>query len=206
MAEFGCITNKRDWGEIAALFDKNMTSVYSGGLAYEFTVEPNGYGIVEVDGDTIKPNEDFDRLAAAFKKTPNPTGDGGYSPNVTASKCPSFGPDWAVPDDNIPAMPELAQKYMKDGAGQGPGIGKDVTPSQWGGESYSPGWVAPDGSAAVFNGNGGTGSGNGQSTGSGSGSKSGSSGNGSSAAVAIMPPFKGLVTVAGLLAGLGLAL
>merc|ERR1712072_1570670 len=29
MAEFGCITNRRDWNEVAALYSTNMTSVYS---------------------------------------------------------------------------------------------------------------------------------------------------------------------------------
>jgi hypothetical protein len=74
LSEFGCITNTRQWGEIAALYSKNMTSVYSGGLAYEYTVEPNGYGLVEVGSDgTIEPNADFERLAKALKNTPNPT-------------------------------------------------------------------------------------------------------------------------------------
>jgi hypothetical protein len=40
LSEFGCITNTRQWGEIAALYSTNMTGVYSGGLAYEYTVEP----------------------------------------------------------------------------------------------------------------------------------------------------------------------
>jgi hypothetical protein len=35
----------------------------------------------------------------------------------------------------------VAQRYMEDGAGRGPGLGYGVTPSQFGGESYSAGLV-----------------------------------------------------------------
>jgi hypothetical protein len=42
LSEFGCIENKRTWGEISALYSEKMTGVYSGGLAYEYTLEPNG--------------------------------------------------------------------------------------------------------------------------------------------------------------------
>jgi hypothetical protein len=79
LSEFGCITNRRDWGEIASIYHTNMTGVYSGGLAYEYTVEPNGYGIVDVTSDgSIKPNDDFKRLKAAYEKTSNPRGNGGF--------------------------------------------------------------------------------------------------------------------------------
>merc|ERR1712230_281127 len=147
MAEFGCITNRRDWNEVAALYSTNMTSVYSGGLAYEYTTEANGYGLVSTTNGKVAPNADFTRLEAAYKKTPNPSGDGGYSATTTASECPPASDDWEVTDDLIPAMPALAQKFMEDGAGKGPGLGDDVTPSQYGGESYSAGMVEMDGSA-----------------------------------------------------------
>lgn len=44
LSEYGCITNTREWNEVKALYSTNMTSVYSGGLAYEYTLEANGYG------------------------------------------------------------------------------------------------------------------------------------------------------------------
>merc|ERR1712058_34249 len=148
MAEFGCITNRRDWNEVAALYSTNMTSVYSGGLAYEYTTSD----------------------------------------------------DWEVTDDLIPAMPALAQKFMEDGAGKGPGLLDDVTPSQYGGESYSAGMVEMDGSAASSNG------------GSGSGTTSGSATSSSAADNVVIPPFMMMltipvfVTVGGVLAGMGLVL
>jgi hypothetical protein len=123
LSEFGCITNTRQWGEIAALYSTNMTSVYSGGLAYEYTVEPNGYGIVEVGSDgKITPNDDFDRLKAAYSKTSNPTGDGGYKQSGSASQCPAESEQWEVSSDSLLAMPKNAEKFMTGGAGTGPGL------------------------------------------------------------------------------------
>jgi len=178
----------------------NMTSVYSGGLAYEYTTEANGYGLVSTTNGKVAPNADFTRLEAAYKKTPNPSGDGGYSATTTASECPPASDDWEVTDDLIPAMPALAQKFMEDGAGKGPGLGDDVTPSQYGGESYSAGMVEMDGSAASSNG------------GSGSGTTSGSATSSSAADNVVIPPFMMMltipvfVTVGGVLAGMGLVL
>lgn len=146
MAEFGCNTNTREWGEIAALYSSNMTSVYSGGLAYEYTAELNGYGLISTDGT---PNADFDRLVTAYEATPNPSGDGGYSETTTASDCPAQSDDWEVQNTLLPSMPSLAQEYFDNGAGTGPGLGDDVVSSQYGGESYSEGLVEMDGSATT---------------------------------------------------------
>jgi hypothetical protein len=44
MSEFGCTDNPpRTFGEIESLYSKNMTSVYSGGLVYEYTEEVNKF-------------------------------------------------------------------------------------------------------------------------------------------------------------------
>jgi hypothetical protein len=99
-----------------------MTGVYSGGLAYEYTVEPNGYGIVEIQNGKIEPNADFDRLKAAYAKTKNPSGNGGFKENGRASQCPSESEEWEVEGTALPAMPKNAQKYMDGGAGTGPGL------------------------------------------------------------------------------------
>ncbi|KAH4016787.1 1,3-beta-glucanosyltransferase [Parastagonospora nodorum] len=123
LSEFGCITNTREWGEIAALYSTNMTGVYSGGLAYEYTVEPNGYGIVEVGSDgKITPNDDFRRLKAAYEKTDNPTGDGNYKQSGSASECPKESDEWEVKGTALPALPKKAQAFMSSGAGTGKGL------------------------------------------------------------------------------------
>ncbi|EDU44033.1 13-beta-glucanosyltransferase gel1 precursor [Pyrenophora tritici-repentis] len=126
LSEFGCNTNTREWNEIAALYSQNMTSVYSGGLVYEYTVEPNGYGLVEVGSDgKIDTNADFDRLAKAYKATANPTGNGGFKEQGEASQCPAESDDWQVEGTNLPAIPGKATEFMDKGAGTGPGLEGD---------------------------------------------------------------------------------
>lgn len=123
LSEYGCITNERDWGEVEALYSEKMTGVYSGGLVYEYSLEDNGYGIVDLSGGEPETSGDFDRLKEAFEKTPNPEGDGGYKKEVEAAECPpSNPPNWDVDSNLLPAIPEPAKKYMKDGAGDGPGL------------------------------------------------------------------------------------
>ncbi|KAH7396180.1 Glucanosyltransferase-domain-containing protein [Pyrenochaeta sp. MPI-SDFR-AT-0127] len=177
LSEFGCITNTREWGEIASLYHTNMTGVYSGGLVYEYTVEPNGYGLVEVGSDgKITPNKDFDRLKAAYDKTDNPSGDGGYKQSGSASKCPSESEEWEVDGTALPAIPKGAQKFMTAGAGTGPGLGDDS--SHFAGE--------PSESTAT------AGSGNPTRTPNGNSSASGNS-QGAAAAVDVPVRFMGMI-------------
>ena len=44
LSEYGCITNERKFEEVEALYNDEMTGVYSGGLVYEFSMEANNYG------------------------------------------------------------------------------------------------------------------------------------------------------------------
>lgn len=123
LSEYGCNTNKRDFGEVKSLYSTDMTGVYSGGLVYEYSMEPNKYGLVEISSNSVSELGDFTALMNAFKSTPNPDGDGGYNQTGGASGCPAYNPpNWDVKDDNLPAMPEGAKSFMNDGAGKGPGL------------------------------------------------------------------------------------
>jgi 1,3-beta-glucanosyltransferase GAS5 len=123
LSEYGCNTNKRDFGEVTALYSTEMTGVYSGGLVYEYSMEPNKYGLVEISSDSVSELDDFTALMNAFKNTPNPSGDGGYNQTGGASGCPAYNPpNWDVQDDSLPAIPQGALKFMTDGAGSGPGL------------------------------------------------------------------------------------
>jgi hypothetical protein len=99
-----------------------MTPVFSGGLVYEYTMEANNYGLVEVEGDKVTELEDFQTLKDAFAATKNPTGDGGYKKDGKPSACPPPSDNWAVEDTGLPAIPEPAKKYMTQGAGRGAGL------------------------------------------------------------------------------------
>lgn len=128
-----------------------MTSVYSGGLMYEYSLEDNDYGIVEIKSGKVEEQEEFDMFKAALKKYSMPTGDGGASKKSHSSDCPAKSSNWQVESNMIPEMPEEAQKYMDEGAGDGPGL--DGSGSQTAGDSgtatasVSQGQASPTGSS-----------------------------------------------------------
>ncbi|KAL2793866.1 Glucanosyltransferase-domain-containing protein [Aspergillus keveii] len=124
LSEYGCNTNERDFGEVEALYSTKMTSVYSGGLVYEYSQEPSDYGLVEIKNNKVTDLADFDALKTALAKTENPTGDGGYNKTGGANPCPARNaPNWDVDSaDELPAMPKPAQKYFENGAGAGEGF------------------------------------------------------------------------------------
>lgn len=101
-----------------------MTSVYSGGLVYEYSQEDSDYGLVELNGDSVKELSDFSALKSAFAGTKNPSGDGGYKTDGKASECPSESKTWDVTmkNDELPAVPSGANELFKKGAGSGPGL------------------------------------------------------------------------------------
>lgn len=69
--EYGCNeVRPRVWQEVGSLYSEDMTGVFSGGLVYEFSEEPNKYGIVEIDGDTANIMGEYDTLVTAFDKVP----------------------------------------------------------------------------------------------------------------------------------------
>ncbi|KAG5304340.1 glucanosyltransferase [Histoplasma capsulatum G186AR] len=146
LSEFGCNTNTREWNEVKALYSDKMTSVYSGGLVYEYSEEPNNYGLVKLEDGQAVPLKDFDTLKKAFAATKNPDGDGGYNKTGGANPCPKKNaPDWDVDGDTLPAIPEPAKQYIMKGAGKGPGL--DGSGSQNAGTGSSGG--AEPGSGAV---------------------------------------------------------
>lgn len=109
---------------MAALYSEDMTSVYSGGLVYEYTVEANGYGLVEVSSNgNVVPDGDFDRLKNAYAATSNPSGDGGARTSTTPPQCQPESEEWAVSIDRLPVIPASAKQFIRDGAGTGPGLG-----------------------------------------------------------------------------------
>jgi hypothetical protein len=98
-----------------------MTAVYSGGLVYEYSQEEANYGLVDISGSSVTERPDFSALQDAYKKTPAPSGDGGYKSTSAASTCPPQAANWKVSGDSLPAIPKNAEQYMKSGAGKGPG-------------------------------------------------------------------------------------
>ncbi|KAL8924679.1 MAG: hypothetical protein Q9172_002581 [Xanthocarpia lactea] len=165
LSEYGCIKPDRKFGEVSTLYSSKMTPVYSGGLAYEYTVEGDSdqqkYGLVKLDSTSkVTEQPDFMALQNALKNAPTPDGDGGYKTNLPKSECPGRSSTFLVTGNGLPAMPPKAKAFFKDGAGQG--VGLEGTGSQEVG-AESPGTATP---------------GSGAPTGTGSGSASSSTGEG----------------------------
>lgn len=112
LSEYGCNKIKpRIFNEVKALYSTQMTSVFSGGLVYEFTQEPNDYGLVQVNGDNITTLTDYDNLKKQFASTDSPPGDGGYQENLPPSTCPERSDIWEA-SNTLPAVPSAASVYF----------------------------------------------------------------------------------------------
>lgn len=122
MSEYGCNTNTRTFQEVSALYNIEMTNVFSGGLVYEYSNEGNGYGLVTISGNTVTTNSAFTALQSAYSAQANPSGNGGASSTSAVSTCPTQSAEWDVANDALPAIPAAAEKYMSTGAGTGPGL------------------------------------------------------------------------------------
>jgi 1,3-beta-glucanosyltransferase GAS5 len=114
LSEYGCTTNGRDFGEIKALMSPAMSSVYSGGLLYEYTMEPNNFGIVKINGNTAQELPEFAKFAAALKANPAPTGSAGAASATKVSTCPGTDAHWLLSDLTLPAIPQKAKDVSFD--------------------------------------------------------------------------------------------
>lgn len=113
LSEYGCTTNGRDFGEVAALMSSQMTGVYSGGLMYEYSLEENGFGIVKINGNSVSEQPEFAKYASALSKNPAPTGNGGAASTTTSVACPTKDADWLVDSTLLPALPEPAKAVSR---------------------------------------------------------------------------------------------
>ena len=200
LSEYGCNTNTRKFEEVEALYSTKMTGVYSGGLVYEYSQEPSNYGLVKIDGDSVKELKDFDALKTAFEKTSNPKGDGGFNSTGGSNGCPKKEkPAWDVSNDDLPAIPEPAKKYMKEGAGKGDGFSGSGSQSKG---TSSTGTAEP-GSASV-SGSDYSSSGSGGSSSSSSSSSEGAAAGLKVPSLTMAPVVVGMVTIMSTLFGASL--
>jgi hypothetical protein len=142
------VNRPRQFKEIADLYSNKMTSVYSGGVVYEYSQEKNDFGILDIKGGTVAERPEFSILQDAFKKTPAPSGDGGYKQDGKASECPPINTSsWVIKNNTVPAMPSGAKKFMDQGAGKGKGLITGDDGSQWAG-TPSGSWETPGNSGS----------------------------------------------------------
>jgi 1,3-beta-glucanosyltransferase GAS3 len=128
-SEYGCNSprpNNRPFTEVGAIYGSAMNNVFSGGVAYEYSEEPNIYGIVKIsdsDGSATMLGDyktlssqvkklDFTALQGVKASTTNPT------PPVCSSaliKQSGFNNSFT-----IPAVPEGAQDIINNGVSPKP--------------------------------------------------------------------------------------
>jgi 1,3-beta-glucanosyltransferase GAS5 len=145
-SEYGCKENGRTFEEVASLYSTQMSAVFSGGLAYEYSLEDNGFGVVKIQPDgSVKELEGFPLLAKQLKSNPDPPGDGGYKAQGSTSDCPKQAKFWLPQNSSLPLVPGTAASFFKKGAGAPRGL--DGTPkcSHWCG-ARSAGLESKDGS------------------------------------------------------------
>ncbi|KAH8661422.1 glycoside hydrolase family 72 protein [Tricladium varicosporioides] len=106
-AEYGCNTvQPRKFTEVQAIYGKNMTGVWSGGIVYMYFQEANNYGLVSLSGSTASKLPDFTALKSQLAlATPSGTASSAYAvTNTVAQACPATGTAWAAAS----ALPPIA--------------------------------------------------------------------------------------------------
>ncbi|PHH49185.1 1,3-beta-glucanosyltransferase [Ceratocystis fimbriata CBS 114723] len=109
-AEYGCNevggADGRIWEETTALYEKEMTDVFSGGIVYMYFQEANDYGLVELNGDEVTVMKNFDNLGEAVNKA-NPTGISfdSYNPSNKPQQCPGLSSHWRIAEQ-LPPTPD----------------------------------------------------------------------------------------------------
>jgi 1,3-beta-glucanosyltransferase GAS5 len=102
-----------------------MTEVYSGGLMYEYTMEENGFGIVQLSGKngqgTRSELPEFASYSIALANNPAPT-NAAFTSTSNSVPCPTRDSNWMVDSTLLPAIPNDARAFFANGAGKGPGL------------------------------------------------------------------------------------
>jgi hypothetical protein len=117
-AEYGCVEGlpggptSRPFTEVQVLYG-NMTSVFSGGIVYEWFMGENNYGLVSlVNSASVSPYPDFTSLQSQLAKaTPTITQRSAYTPKNSPPACPSVGGSWQAQASPLPPTvnPQLCQ-------------------------------------------------------------------------------------------------
>jgi hypothetical protein len=105
-AEYGCNTPRpRKFTEVGALYGKQMTGVWSGGIVYMYFEEENKFGLATVSNGKVTTNKDFENLSKQIAKaTPSGVKMDAYNPsNTAAASCPSVAAGkWEAKSDPLP--------------------------------------------------------------------------------------------------------
>lgn len=118
----------RKFGEIDAIFSSAMTDTFSGCLVYEFSEEPNRYGLAKIDAKdgSVKQMKDYAALASKYTKLPSLPKD---IPAIAQEhpRCPDETSFLAINGANkLPSLPEIAALILT-GVSATPGKLRELT-------------------------------------------------------------------------------
>lgn len=108
-SEYGCNINRpRLFQEVGTLYGDDMTDIWSGGIVYMFHEEENDYGLVEINGDRVVTNGDYENYSSEINKiSPNLAHSSTASEAATRTlACPaSDAPTWRASSE-LPPTPD----------------------------------------------------------------------------------------------------
>lgn len=110
-AEYGCNiggAKNRIWEETTALYSKEMTDVFSGGIVFKYQQEQNDYGIVSIDSSgAAKTQQDYAPLSTRLAAVnPSSTSSKDYKPTNSPQACPGISANWKVKGNALPPTPD----------------------------------------------------------------------------------------------------
>jgi hypothetical protein len=107
-AEYGCNTvQPRTFTNIEAMYGSDMEDMLSGGFVYEYFNEANDYGLVTLDGSSIKTRSDYNSFSTEIvKATPTGVNSASYTATYTALRsCPTVDSVWKA-SSTLPPTPD----------------------------------------------------------------------------------------------------
>lgn len=97
-SEYGCNrVTPRKFTEVQALFGKNMTDVWSGGIVYMYFQETNKYGLVSVNGSKVSTLTDFNNYKSEILAiSPTSARNASYTSRAHNLSCPTNNKNWSA--------------------------------------------------------------------------------------------------------------
>lgn len=107
MAEYGCNEPRpRPFTDVAAIYGKEMSDVWSGGIVYMYFEEDNKYGLVTAKNGKVETNDDYDNYKEQILKVkPDTVSLSSYdASDLKPRQCPPVGDDWEA-SEVLPPTP-----------------------------------------------------------------------------------------------------